>query len=324
MNMARQPRNLSIECYRVLLMLGICLLHSITQGPYNKDWFIFGVAGPSKLLATCVNGFVFISGWYGIRTNFQKIAKLYLVALACGLVFAPIALCFGLWTPSDLLVKILRWGTTQWFLSAYVVLMLVAPVINYFVETAPRKILLPGLCALGALGLWSFGTDVPFVGRLVPNTPGLGAYSALSLIMTYTLARVCAVHLWDILTQRRFVILFFASILCVMFGLGRYSSPFSIIVAGGIFVLFERVIWVPNWCGRLATLLAPSMFSVYLLHSDGHDGFALITKFEQFLTGGGVNHYLACVLTAVVVFACCVLLDVPRRFVVWLMQKRSR
>ena len=108
--MSKQPRNASIECYRVLLMLGICLLHSITQGPYNKDWFIFGVAGPSKLLATCVNGFVFISGWYGIRTNFRKIARLYLVGLYCGLVFAPIAVWSGGWSVSELPTKIIGWG----------------------------------------------------------------------------------------------------------------------------------------------------------------------------------------------------------------------
>ena len=285
--MSKQLRNPAVECYRVLLMFGICLLHCITAGPFNKDWFIFGIAGPANLLATCVNGFVFISGWYGIRTTAPRVARFYLVALSCGLVFAPIALGFGLWAPSDLLVKILRWGTTQWFLSAYVVLMLVAPVINYFVETAPRKILIPGLCALAALGLWSFGTNLPIVGRHVPNSAGLGAYTALSLIMTYTFARVCAVHLRDFLTRRSVVVLFLASIPCVMFGLGRYSSPFSMIVAGGVFVLFERVIRVPNWCGRLATLLAPSMFSVYLLHSDGRDGFALITQFERFLAGGG-------------------------------------
>lgn len=52
-------RNVGIEIYRVSLMFGICVLHSITQGPYNSPL-------GARLLLWCVTGFVFISGWFGI------------------------------------------------------------------------------------------------------------------------------------------------------------------------------------------------------------------------------------------------------------------
>lgn len=73
-------RNSVIDVYRVCLMFGICLLHAITQGGHNVSW-------ASNILQWCVPGFIFISGWYGIKFSPGKVLKLYGISLYCAAVF---------------------------------------------------------------------------------------------------------------------------------------------------------------------------------------------------------------------------------------------
>lgn len=73
-------RNSSLEVYRVMLMLGICLLHSITQAGHNTAWV-------ANMLSWCVPGFVFISGWYGISFSFVKVLKLYGISFYCAIMY---------------------------------------------------------------------------------------------------------------------------------------------------------------------------------------------------------------------------------------------
>ncbi len=74
-------RNAAIDCYRVMLMFGICMLHSITQAGHNVPWV-------ANMLSWCVPGFMFISGWFGIRFSFVKVARLYVISLYCASVYA--------------------------------------------------------------------------------------------------------------------------------------------------------------------------------------------------------------------------------------------
>jgi len=72
-------RNPSIELYRCLLMYGICLLHAVTQCGHNVPWL-------ANVLTTCVVGFVFISGWFGVKFTWWKLVKLYGIGTYAALV----------------------------------------------------------------------------------------------------------------------------------------------------------------------------------------------------------------------------------------------
>ena len=73
-------RNASIEFYRVMLMFGICFLHAVGFGGHGEPWVC-------NVFASCVVGFVFISGWFGVRFSWGKIAKLYGVGMYAAVVF---------------------------------------------------------------------------------------------------------------------------------------------------------------------------------------------------------------------------------------------
>lgn len=69
-------RDNNIELFRALLMLGICVLHAITMCGHPNQW----LSGP---LSACVDGFVFISGYYGVKFKSSKIIKLDALGIYC-------------------------------------------------------------------------------------------------------------------------------------------------------------------------------------------------------------------------------------------------
>ena len=73
-------RDRAIDICRVCLMFGICLLHAISQAGHNIAW-------AANMLMWCVPGFMFISGWFGIKFSIGKALKLYGISLYCAVLY---------------------------------------------------------------------------------------------------------------------------------------------------------------------------------------------------------------------------------------------
>lgn len=151
---------------------------------------------------------------------------------------------------------------------------------------------------------------IPYFGRLVPRTAGVTAYSGLTLFGVYVAARLFRkyqIEQW--FDSRRSAVLF--GCLCVVAGIGwyEYCSPIALGLAMIAFVWGRRI-----RIGAIGQWLAPSMFSVYLLHSNKH-GFALMNKFEWFVISKGMPVLASYFLVAITVFLLCVIIDIPRRIV---------
>ena len=307
-------REAAPEVYRVALMFGICLLHSITMCGHVTVW-------AANILASCVNGFVFISGWYGVRFRPSKVIRLYALSIACGAVLLSLNLWLGRYafaTDKASFKALHGMFFGQWFLNAYAFMMCLTPLVDLAISRMPARYLASVLLPLGCLAFgWSFATGLPVVGRLLPGTSGLGSYTPLALLATYTVARLCR-H-FDVarfVTWRRLAAAIALMWVCTGIGMGEYASPFAVTLAAAWFFVYRRVAW-PAWLGAAARLLGPSMFSVLLLHCSGL-GFAAMTALEtrwadtQGWPLGAV--YLA---VAALTFVVCLALDVPRRLVVW-------
>ena len=85
--MKKNTRNSTIELSRIFLMLGICLLHCITQGGHV-------CRGLDNLLLSCVTGFVFISGYFGLSFKISKIIRLITMAFSSVVVLAIVKVIF--------------------------------------------------------------------------------------------------------------------------------------------------------------------------------------------------------------------------------------
>lgn len=143
-------RNPSIELYRVGLMFGICLLHLISFGSVR-------CAFVSNILASCVVGFVFISGWFRVKFSWMKLARLYGIGLYAALVFGLIS-----WALGDVNtaggVLLLGWHKLThgfWFLHAYAVMMMLSPAINALIDGGGANYINISVVVLGLdLGVW--------------------------------------------------------------------------------------------------------------------------------------------------------------------------
>lgn len=145
---------------------------------------------------------------------------------------------------------------------------------------------------------------------MFPKTPGLDAYGGITLTAIYAAARVCRrikidehVKTWCLIAA--LPILWIATGI----GLGDYNSPFAFALAAVCFLLFMRL-QIPSKIGNFVVWLAPSMFSVYLIHTN-EIGAKFISAITERLLGAGAIS--AIVLTSIVVFVLALLLDAPRR-----------
>lgn len=116
-------RDNGVENLRVLLMFGICLLHSITMCGHENAWL-------SRPLFACVDAFVFISGYYGIRFKPSKLLRLYAVGLWCAIIAVIMPMLLGVECPLSWEEFWRTYIERYWFLHAYAVMMLLAPLVE--------------------------------------------------------------------------------------------------------------------------------------------------------------------------------------------------
>lgn len=113
-------RDVSIEFYRCLCMLAVVLLHALDQGGYAE-----GHRGLDNLMTPGVVGFVFISGWFGIRFKWASVLKLLGIGFGCWLTLAVVTWNF---------TSSFGIGGYWWFLWMYFALMALAPLVEPFVN----------------------------------------------------------------------------------------------------------------------------------------------------------------------------------------------
>ena len=155
-------RNASIELFRLLLMFGICLLHSAINPGYSRAWFI-------NITCFCVTAFAFISGYYGASFRPSKIVRLVGTGVICALICGRgnISRAWGIYGG-------------YWFLHAYVLMMCLAPLVDGAISR--KGAIAVAMPLLVAVFVWGDLPALPFFSRLnIPVTPGLEAYSGLTL-----------------------------------------------------------------------------------------------------------------------------------------------
>lgn len=299
--MARNP---SIELYRACLMLGIVTLHTCQCAK-------LGFSPLARWVEFCVDGFVFISGWYGIRFRWTKIARLYGLAFYCSMLYALGRWCFldsAPWSTGAFLVEVVHRTFAYWFVNAYVVLMCFAPVVDAALQShASRKAFVP---LLTVVFVWSFACIVPGLKGWLPQPAGFGAHTFLTLLGVYVVARIACLDRWleRFSTRRLLAMLLILSLLAVC-NLNKYNSPVAVLLGGTLFALFSRI--PPSYlssAGRAMLFLSPSLLSVYLLHGSGADYAFLRVAVSRFS-----NPWLAVAVTVPLVFFACILCDMARR-----------
>ena len=305
-------RDARIEFFRCMLMFGICLLHTVGNSGHNDYWL-------SSMLAFCVDGFVLISGYFGIKFSWKKILSLEITSIWCAF----------LSTLAMSLVRDVSWGgggsktwqvfLNYWFVHAYVVLMMVSPVVNMVSECIVSKELKTiAKCLLPFYVVcfgWSWAVSYNATQGLVPRVAGFGQFTPLTLIGVYTTGRL----LRQFESKLKFAKAIYLPIVagCLVLSalrLGFYNSPVGLILAIVVFLLCKDM-QLPRWINCCVLAIAPSMFSVYLLHVNTFGMWvaipAIVHKVEAYS-----NKWLAYLLCAATIFSIGIMVDVVRRIVV--------
>ena len=96
----------------------------------------------------------------------------------------------------------------------------------------------------------------------------------------------------------------------------NYQTPHVVLMAVALLIYFEKFVRLPNWLAKLSVYLAPSMFSVYLLHTScvafGRQLFlAPQIWIHKHTTIGALGEI---VFSGITCFGICVFIDLTRRF----------
>ena len=264
-----------MELLRMISMLLVLIIHAITASepwPIGQNEVLTDpLRSLCKLLVeslsvVCVNSFILLSGWYGIKFSFKR-----LLFFVFEVYFFSFALTF-LHPETISFQSILDIVTLNqyWFVKAYVIVFILSPVLNRFAEQADKNVFEQVLIAF-------FLMQTVF--SYISNTNWFDdGYSPLPFIGLYLLARYIRIH------HPRFSSLGKGSDMGIYLGIsllltslsmllywklgtgGRlfsYTNPL-VIASSVFFLLFFSKLLIRN--NRIINWLAVSSVGAYLLH----------------------------------------------------------
>ena len=311
-----KERNNGIELYRCFCMFGIVFLHCAQEALGVFTW-------ERNIFKFCVDGFAFISGYYGIRAfKIRKILNLYFVSLLC-VVMAEVAMV--LFYGGGLSIKrIYHCIDNLWFLHGYVVLMIIAPLINLAAETKETVKVLYPFCTI--ILIWGMLCELPAIGQTIIHTSGIGSFSGLTLAAVYAVGRIYWIYELQERIKLKWVLVaipFLVFINClgapsprtgewVSGWLGNYASPFCVLLAVCGFFIFSRIS-LKGIIGKVVAFVAASMFPVYVIHQHPLFWDWLLREAAKIkMYGGGT---LSVALITVMIFCSSILFDFFRRMI---------
>ncbi len=283
-------RQSGIELLRIISMFMVLLIHANAWGEKwgNLDLTTSFASSTMTILwqtlsCVCVNIFVLISGWFGIKFSYRGLAKflfqcffflfgIYLVVILLGIrkpTIEGLAGCF----------MFLKWN---WFIKAYLLLYIISPILNRFLDATNKKELkvilvlfftiqtIYGWLTNGAF-FFEYGLSVTsFVGLYL-----LAQYVRRFLLYTSPLNLICV---WGGKFLMCFIIFFLVLFAIAMasvywkvdFITGKifaYTSPFVIINSLLLLLLFIKLDR-RGFSNKVINRIAASSFAVFLLHTN--------------------------------------------------------
>ena len=279
-----KERESNMELLRVVCMLLVLIVHAdylSLGGPTPADCHSsqgesFIKIAVYSLSTVCVNCFVLLSGWYGIRPKLRRFCDLLSqVLFICGLSLCGyLALSHSRPDLEDI-KSLLLLTDDLWFVRSYIVLYLFAPALNAFSSWASKR-----QFALTLTGL--FLAQTLFGWQQVVVAWFDGGYSPLSLMLLYLLAqyirrygrRLSRISAWQYALAYGGLTLTGALInfASLYYGIGEgmawlsYISPIVILNSVALLLFFTRLSFRSRWVNWVAS----SCFAVYLLHCTRH------------------------------------------------------
>lgn len=317
-------RKSNIELLRIVAMLFVVLLHAnyFSLGRVDITDIIinpipaFFKAYLEQLCIVCVNVFVLISGWFGIRPTLKGGLSLLFQVFFFHILIILVLLAIGESIPASGFYRLFYEDSPYWFVIAYLILYAVSPILNAFIETVNVRTYLSVLVSFFLLE-FAFGWMSNVAGAVYNE-----GYSAISFMGLYLLARFLYKYATKIITfsiPQNIMLYFLFSLLPILlffltkreFNYMAYTSPFVISASVFFFMAFNKM----KFSNKVINYLACSSFAIYLVHLHPlvKDHFICLMR-SAFEKLGGM-YILFAVSFAIILGLICMILDKVRIFV---------
>lgn len=269
-------RNSNIELLRIVSMLLVLLIHftsvhlmpspeSLTTDTANTILNL----GLRSISFVCVNCFILISGYFGIRWKIRSFSNLIFQIffwLAIGVAFAKL---IGINYDGHIVNACLSMINGRWFIPAYVSLYMVAPLLNAFIEKSTTKQLFRYI-----LIFYIFSTVYGYFMLSKEFNEGMSLISLIGIYLTGAYLHREDKVLSKLNSRNWLGLYFVCSLLLIVISIGLfklnisslifgYLNPIIILQSVFLFMFFERLnIGNHRWIN----FIAASAFSVYLFH----------------------------------------------------------
>lgn len=284
----KKERQSNFELLRIVAMFMVLIVHSDFQAlgePTHSELIQSPCYTVARILIesfaiVCVNTFVLISGWFGIKFSIRGLLNILFQCLFFTFfIYATLVLTNQIEFVIGDIKRCLMLTSNIWFVKCYLGLFIISPVLNAFVQHSERQVFITFLVIFFLFQTiygWMFQATNYFE----------YGYSAMSFMGLYLLARYVAVYKPTFLPSKpevNFIMYIFISILlcvCMLMMLyidkplqfhilWQYNNPL-VIISSMFLLLAFRDLHIKshsiNW-------IASSCLGVYLLYFYNWDMF---------------------------------------------------
>lgn len=317
-------RKSNIELCRIIAMLLVVLLHAnylSLGGVELNDVEVAPLDSFLKVLSEqlciiCVNVFILISGWFGIKANIKGAVSLLFQVFFYHILICCLFICLGETVPIKMIIKGFYFGSPYWFVIAYLILYAISPILNAFIESTTPRMFASVLIAFFLMEfIYGWATNIAAFN---------GGYTAISFVGLYLLAqfiRKYSLKLQKISISANFILYFVFSIMPVglffitghKFNIMAYSSPFVILSSVFFFLAFNKM----KLSNNVINYFACSTLSIYIVHLHPLICPAFINLMNvAYETLGGYGYALFVIVFAVCFGISCIIVD-KLRIALW-------
>ena len=278
----KSVRDSNIELLRIVAMILMLIDHAgymsiqpPTQMEVNEEPLLSFCRFSSQALSSvCVNVFVLISGWFGIKIKLSRIVEFlsqcYFICIV--LYLGLLAMDYAIPMNTGDLLKFVLFDDL-WFVKAFLLLYLFAPMLNLFVDNLLQRKFLWFVVAFAVIQtVHGFFTQAPWFDK---------GQSPLTLMLLYLMGRYLRCYPCRFTKYSKKVdmmsyllislITAFLAFISVKYGaegyrLFSYASPLLIMASVYFFLFFTKL----SFRSSLVNWVAVSSFAVYVVNCEGH------------------------------------------------------
>lgn len=322
--MACNERNSSVELFRIIAALLVMIVHlngwflSLENITLYSNHSLSGLAQTfiSSISIVCVNCFLIISGFYGIKFKLKNVWNIYLTLVS---IYVPFYILESIISKEFSLISFLgafvALHRESYFVQCYLMLIVLSPILNAFIEKQNSYILRYSLL----FAVIAFVFDCIFENQCLSFNHG---FSLTHFIFIYILARTAFIY-QDKLKQvkSRYYLLVYL-VCCILIAslktLGcpwafYYTNPLNVIASFSLFIPFLK----HSFHNKIVNDLAKSSLSAYIMHiTPPLMSFIAYYNSEIYLNFSYFTYLLLIIIGSIIIYIICYIYD-RMRFIVF-------